>query len=139
MNWVGSMVTEQNTSLSLSYNFAYGGATVDAEIVTPYQDTVLSMVDQVDVFLDTLAKRPKYAPWKASNTVAGVWIGVNDVGNVFYLSNADEVVKQAVDRYMDLVQDLFDAGLRQFVLLSVPRKAFRHLNLHPGLILLSSD
>mgnify|MGYP004716658255 CR=1 FL=1 len=116
------MVKEQNNSVVLSYNFAYGGATVDANIVKPYADTVLSMVDQVNQFSNSIGKKPDYAPWTAANTIAGVWIGVNDVGNSYYLSDADAVVDKAVARYFELLQVLYKAGLRKFVLLSVPRR-----------------
>ncbi|KAF5679412.1 cellulose-binding GDSL lipase acylhydrolase [Fusarium heterosporum] len=119
-NWVGDMVTEQNNSLVLLYNFAYGGATVDANIVKPYADTVLSMVDQVNQFSNSVGKKPANVPWTAKNTVVGVWMGVNDVGNSFYLSNAAEIAEKAVARYFELLQILYNAGLRKFVLLSVP-------------------
>ncbi|KAF4997577.1 hypothetical protein FGRMN_3782 [Fusarium graminum] len=119
-NWVGDMVTEQNNSIVLLYNFAYGGATVDAKIVKPYADTVLSMVDQVNQFSSSVGKNPSNVPWTAKNTVVGVWMGVNDVGNSFYLSNAAEVAEKAVARYFELLQILYNAGLRKFVLLSVP-------------------
>ncbi|KAM0421318.1 hypothetical protein ACHAPT_010848 [Fusarium lateritium] len=120
VNWVGSMAAELNTSLVLAYNFAYGGATVDADIVTPYMETVLSMEDQVDQFVNSLGKRPDYAPWTASNTLAGVWIGVNDVGNSFWAPNVTDIMESAVTRYFELLQVLYDSGLRRFVLLSVP-------------------
>lgn len=113
---------EQNNSLVLSYNFAYGGATVDANIVKPYADTVLSMVDQVNQFSNSLGKKPANVPWTAKNTVVGVWMGVNDVGNSFYLGNAAEIAEKAVARYFELLQILYNAGLRKFVLLSVPRE-----------------
>ncbi|KAF4978453.1 hypothetical protein FZEAL_5178 [Fusarium zealandicum] len=105
-NWVGSMVKEQNNSVVLSYNFAYGGATVDANIVTPYTDTVLSMVDQVNQYKGSIAKRPAYAPWTASNALAGVWIGVNDVGNTYWNSDAAAVTERAVTRYFELLKVL---------------------------------
>jgi hypothetical protein len=106
----------------LAYNFAYGGATVDANIIKPYQDTVLSMVDQVNQFSNSIAKKPSYAPWNAQNAVAGVWIGVNDVGNSFYLGNMADITERAVSRYFELLKVMYNAGLRKFVLLSVPRK-----------------
>ncbi|KAI8675987.1 hypothetical protein NCS57_00501600 [Fusarium keratoplasticum] len=120
VNWVGSMAAEVNSSLVLAYNFAYGGATVDADIVTPYLPTVHSMEDQVDLFVNNLAKRPDYAPWKASNTLAGVWMGVNDVGNSHWAPNVTDIMEASVARYFELLQVLYDSGLRRFVLLSVP-------------------
>ncbi|KAF5565805.1 cellulose-binding GDSL lipase acylhydrolase [Fusarium phyllophilum] len=119
-NWVGDIVKEQNNSLVLSYNFAYGGATVDANIVKPYASTVLSFVDQVNQFSNSVGKHPAGTSWTAQNTIAGVWIGVNDVGNSFYLQDSDAVVEKATTRYFELLQVLYKAGLRKFVLLSVP-------------------
>ncbi|ROT38289.1 fungal cellulose binding domain-containing protein [Sodiomyces alkalinus F11] len=122
LNWSGFMPTHYNASTLLTYNLAYGGATTDADLVTPYRPDVLSFEDQVDVFTSSLGAdpRPDYAPWTAENTIVGVWIGVNDVGNTFWLGNKEEVITNVVDRYFELVQDVYDAGARNFVLLTVP-------------------
>src|SRR5690242_18177297 len=44
-NWVGFLTTTYNASKLLTYNLAYGGATVDSALVTPYAPTVLSLKD----------------------------------------------------------------------------------------------
>ena len=69
-----------NKSLILTYNFAYGGATIDANLVKPYTPSVKSLTDQVNQFLVTYADKPTWAPWKSENTLFSVWIGINDVG-----------------------------------------------------------
>ncbi|KAI0125625.1 hypothetical protein BJ170DRAFT_440402 [Xylariales sp. AK1849] len=120
LDWVGFMVTQFNASLLLSYNLAYGGATTDASLVTPYAPTVLSLVDQVNEFTTSLASKPSWAPWTAGNALVGVWIGVNDVGNTFGLSDVDTVLDEVVTRYFELLQTVYNAGARNFVLLSVP-------------------
>ncbi|KAL6414204.1 hypothetical protein AUP68_00722 [Ilyonectria robusta] len=130
INWVGSLATEFNSSLTLAYNFAYGGATVDADIVVPYIDTVVCMDDQVKIFLDFIDKQPKNVPWTKSNALVGVWIGVNDVGNSYYRENSTDILKKDVARYFELLQQLYDAGLRKFALLSVPRKPHDRQYLH---------
>lgn len=122
LNWVGFMVTEFNTTLRMSYNFAYGGATVDADLVTPYTSTVLSLIDQVAQFGDSLASHPDYAPWTADNTLVGVWMGVNDIGNSYWREDVDSLMAQVVERYFEQLQIIYNAGARQFVLLSVPRE-----------------
>jgi phospholipase/lecithinase/hemolysin len=122
LNWVGFMVTEFNTSLTLSYNFAYGGATVDARLVKPYASTVKSFIDQVTDFSAELASHPSYAPWTADNTVVAVWMGVNDVGNSYWTEDEDELIKKIMAKYFEQLQIVYDAGARKFVLLSVPRK-----------------
>ena len=120
LNWIGQLITTFTPSNAtiLSYNFAYGGATVDSEIVEPYQPTVLSVVDQVQIFSDNLDAHPE---WVSEDTVVGVWIGVNDVGNSWYLENALEIGEESVARLFELLQILYDAGLRKYALLTVPR------------------
>ncbi|POS75545.1 cellulose-binding GDSL lipase/acylhydrolase [Diaporthe helianthi] len=120
LNWVGMLASQLNTSTLLTYNFAYGGATTDSNLVKPYDPSVKSFVDQVGQFSSSLASHPSYAPWTAANTLVGVWIGVNDVGNSYYLSNVDEVIPSVIAKYFQLLQIIYDAGARNFVLLSVP-------------------
>lgn len=118
LNWIGQLVTTYAPSTILSYNFAYGGATVDSDIVAPYDPSVLSMIDQVQIFSDNLAS---HSEWISENTIVGVWMGVNDVGNSWYLANSSDINAAAVGVYFDQLQILYDAGLRQFLLLTVPR------------------
>ena len=84
-NWVGYVTTTYNRSLIYTYNYAYGGATIDAKLVTPYQPTVQSLTDQVNSFLSTAAKKPASTPWTSGNALFSVWIGINDIGNSWYL------------------------------------------------------
>ncbi|CAD6445726.1 724eb808-abc8-4021-8606-5148c2cead92 [Sclerotinia trifoliorum] len=100
----------------LSYNFAYGGATTNASLVAPYAPTVLSLIDQVNQFVQYIPS----GPWSASNTLFGIFMGVNDVGNAYYLSNYTTVLGQIMDSYFAEVQRLYDAGGRNFLFLSVP-------------------
>ena len=72
---------------------------------------------------DSIASKPDYAPWTADNTVVGIWMGVNDVGNSFYQSNVTDIISADVDAYFEQMQILYDAGLRRFAFLSVPRKS----------------
>ncbi|TEA16249.1 Acetylesterase [Colletotrichum sidae] len=120
LDWVGFMVTQYNASLTYSYNLAYGGATTDASLIAPYAPTVLSFVDQVAEFSRSLAPKPSWAPWTAENTLVGVWMGVNDVGNSFWLGNRETLTAQVLAAYFAQLQVLYDAGVRNFVLLGVP-------------------
>lgn len=104
----------------MSYNLASGGATTDANLVTPFAPTVLSLVDQVDEFVTNLAPAPAYAPWTGADSLFGIWIGVNDVGNAWYRPEWPTLSVQIVDQYFKQVQRLYDAGGRKFVFLTVP-------------------
>ncbi len=83
---------------------------------------MLSLIDQVTQFSESIATKPAYAPWTAENALFGVWIGVNDVGNSWWLEEYDALVEKIMDTYFGQLQVLYDAGARKFVLLSVPRK-----------------
>ena len=119
---MGILASQLNASTLLTYNFAYGGATTDSNLVKPYDPSVKSLVDQVAQFSGSIASHPSYAPWTASNTLVGVWIGVNDVGNTYWLSNVTDVTNAVISRYFEELQIIYNAGARNFVLLSVPRE-----------------
>lgn len=122
LDWVGFMVTEFNSSLTLSYNFASGGATVDSNLIAPYAPTVKSLIEQVQQFSDSIADKPSIAPWTAENAVFGIWMGVNDVGNSFWLDNVTDLLDAVLDKYIDQIEILYQAGARQFAVLTVPRE-----------------
>ncbi|KAM7192395.1 hypothetical protein V8F20_008855 [Naviculisporaceae sp. PSN 640] len=126
-NWIGFLSAPQFNFTSsnpnsplLTYNFASGGATTNASLVTPYAPTVLSFIDQVSQFTNSIASKPSYAPWNSENTLFGVWIGVNDVGNSWWLEDYDQLVDKIMDSYFGQLQILYQAGARKFLILSVP-------------------
>lgn len=139
-NWVGLLTTKYNASRLQTYNLAYGGATVDGDLVAPYQPTVLSMKDQVhseftpgytshgnsdtDVS-ETHPSAPDAPAWKGDDTVFAFWIGINDVGNSFYhgvdgVNGTEALNKKIFEVYGDMVGILYNAGARNFVFLTVP-------------------
>ncbi|CAP65933.1 uncharacterized protein PODANS_5_11290, partial [Podospora anserina S mat+] len=120
LNWVGFLTSQYNASTLLTYNFAYGGATTNASLVQPWREDVLSLIDQVQQFTDTIASKPSYAPWTAENALFGIWIGVNDVGNSWWKEEYDQLLSEIMDTYFGQLQVLYDAGARQFVALGVP-------------------
>ncbi|CZR50254.1 related to cellulose-binding GDSL lipase/acylhydrolase [Phialocephala subalpina] len=119
-NWIDFLITQYNTSLILSYNFAYGGATTDASLVAPYESTVLSLIDQVSQFSTNIASKPSYAPWTSSNALFATWMGVNDVGNAWSNSSWPTLSQEIIDRYFSQMQILYNAGARNFLFLTVP-------------------
>ncbi|CAK7210033.1 hypothetical protein SCUCBS95973_000655 [Sporothrix curviconia] len=134
-NWVDYLTVKYNASRLQTYNLAYGGATVDSDIVKPYMPTVLSVKDQVhsqflpgytshgNSDLDTSSVHPSApdAPaWQGNNSVFAVWIGINDIGNSFWLNNVTDINTKIFAVYADLVGLLYNAGARNFVFLTVP-------------------
>ncbi|KAK3370785.1 hypothetical protein B0T24DRAFT_650062 [Lasiosphaeria ovina] len=120
LTWAGFLASQLNTSLTLTFNFAVAGATVDNSIVQAYMSSVPSIADQVKTWTSNLQSKPSYAPWTAENALFGVFIGVNDVGNSFTQSGEVARLNKDLDRYFSLLGTLYAGGARNFALLSIP-------------------
>lgn len=127
------MTATYNTTKIKTYNLAYGGATVDSALVAPYQPTVLSLKNQVqDQFLPIYGKKPSTAPWKDSDSLFAFWIGINDVGNSWWLTNATALYDQIFAVYDGLLESIYATGARNFLFLSVPPVNLAPLTLANG-------
>ncbi|KAJ8118333.1 hypothetical protein OPT61_g664 [Boeremia exigua] len=119
-NWAGFLATTYNASFIKAYNVAYGGATVDSALVTPYAPTVLSLKDQVELeFVPRYGSHPKDAPWTSKDSLFAFFIGINDVGNSWWLNNAT-LYDAIFTRYSGLLDQVYKTGARNFLFLSVP-------------------
>ncbi|CAG9955814.1 unnamed protein product [Clonostachys rosea f. rosea IK726] len=121
-NWLGWLISDYNkkNTNTFVYNFAYPGATVDRSVIPPSSDNSLTLTDQIGRFTKHLAKKPDYAPWESSNTLAGIWIGINDVDITYQRQNASEYIKESVDVCFEQLEVLYDTGIRSFFVLQVP-------------------
>ncbi|KAJ4129773.1 hypothetical protein NW768_006742 [Fusarium equiseti] len=120
MNWAMYMAMEFNSTLTLLYNFARSGSTVDAEIIPPRIEKRFSFANQVVHFNDTIGHKPDYAAWTAKNTVATIWFGINDVTLSYKMRGIEKKYNNAVWRIFDLADMLYEMGIRQFVFIEVP-------------------
>lgn len=78
-NWVGFVSASFNNSVLYTYNFANSDATIDANLVAPLQPSVLSLVDQVNLFLNSVGNQSDMTPWTSDNSLFSVWIGSYDI------------------------------------------------------------
>lgn len=122
LNWIGFLISKYNTSLTLSFNFAVAGATTDANIVPPGNPSIPSLIDQVKLFSNSIASKPPSAPWNSYNTLAGIWMGINDLGAIYARSDLDTLLLHIMNSYFGQLQTLYNAGIRYFILLTVPRE-----------------
>ncbi|KAL6702900.1 hypothetical protein ACN47E_000801 [Coniothyrium glycines] len=119
-NWAGFLTTTYNASKILTYNMAYGGATVDSALVAPYQPTVLSLKDQVTKeFLPRYGSHPADAPWTSASSLFAFFIGINDVGNSWWLGN-NTLYDAIFSEYAQLLDSVYSTGARNFLFLSTP-------------------
>jgi len=118
-NWVDFLTVKYNESKFLTYNLAYGGATIDSELVAPYEPTVLSVAEQIqNEFF------PSYTlgqvPWTSGDTLFAVFDGINDVGNSWSRAETGVLNNAIYSVYHGLVDALYYAGARNFLFLNVP-------------------
>ncbi|KAJ7325951.1 hypothetical protein DFH08DRAFT_1028020 [Mycena albidolilacea] len=150
-NYVGYDTVTFNKSVIFTYNYAYGGATINASLVTPFEPTVLSLIDQVNEFLTGgVASKPATTPWTSADALFSVWIGVNDLaGSYFQPGDRGAFAETLLDGYFALIQKLvrhsitharssilippqYTAGARNFLFLNVPRVDLTPLIIQEG-------
>ncbi|KAF8867364.1 hypothetical protein BDZ45DRAFT_577131 [Acephala macrosclerotiorum] len=122
-NWVDFLTVKYNASNLLTYNLAYGGATIDSSLVAPYLPTVSSVADQVEnLWFPAYASKPSSAPWTSQDTLFAIFDGINDVGNSYSKGvPATTTLNGAIFAvYQGLVDQLYYAGARNFAFLNVP-------------------
>ena len=78
-SWSAYLTYHFNYSATLTYNVAFGGATVDRYIVTPFLDLIWTFREQVTKWLLKLGNHPNTAPWTGSNSLFFFWFGINDL------------------------------------------------------------
>ncbi|KAF2091906.1 carbohydrate esterase family 16 protein [Saccharata proteae CBS 121410] len=119
-NWVDFLTTQYNKSMIQTYNLAYGGATVDQNLVAQYLPTVLSVRQQVhDEFMPCYGSNNSTVTWASQDTLFSVFIGINDVGNSYQAQNTS-LHGIIFDEYASLVEELYGSGARNFLFLNVP-------------------
>jgi len=86
----------------------------------------LSLKQQVaEVFLPVYApagRAPAAPAWEGGNAVFALWIGINDVGNSYYIGDEARraLNEQIFAGYAQVVTQLYQAGARNFVFVNVP-------------------
>ncbi|KAI5467239.1 hypothetical protein BGZ63DRAFT_418959 [Mariannaea sp. PMI_226] len=118
-NWIGYMISEFNSTLTLAWNFASGGCVIDRNLVRPRLETFGSFGQQIQAFNETIAQKPEYAPWTADNALAAIWFGINDLGRSYAFRNLTATVPRLVESLFDQAQTVYDLGLRQFMFLEL--------------------
>lgn len=129
-NWINHLVGTYNTSETLCYNFAYGGATTNSTLVHPYSTKVPDFSAQADLFEKYALPKPAIANWTTADSVFGAWLGVNDIGNSYTNTTVYEtaLISQIMTTYRSQLERLYGYGARNFILLNVPRKFHQALS-----------
>ncbi|KAJ6543643.1 hypothetical protein B0H10DRAFT_1371991 [Mycena sp. CBHHK59/15] len=125
-NFVGFDTVTYNKSTILTYNYAYGGATIDANLVVPYLPFVHGPGERVPRWRGE--KNPDVAVDEREHPVHGMdwWVlffllKLLPVRGSYYLSGDRNAFSDTLlNAYFALVQKLVGAGGRNFLLINVP-------------------
>lgn len=120
-NWVDYLTVKYNASLLLTYNFAYGGATIDSTLVAPYLPIVSSVSEQVEE-LWFPAYSGKSATWASNDTLFTFFVGINDIRNSRHSGPEDyrELYVKIFTIWGRRLEKLYAQGARNFLFLNIP-------------------
>lgn len=105
----------------LTYDWAYYGADTSNAIINTGVTT--DFIAQVAEFEEYLVPASSAAPWTAADSLVAVWMGINDVGECFWESAlyTSCPISDVMETYFGLLGQLYGDGVRDFVLMMVPR------------------
>jgi hypothetical protein len=111
-NWLDYLVARYNASEVMTYNMAYGGATIDEKLARPiYPKVVQTLNKQIrEEFLPTYGSRGLVKGrfrdvWGAENSLFSIFIGVNDVLRTHSTTNTT-LVPTIFDEYEMLLGEV---------------------------------
>ncbi|CUA66737.1 ABC transporter G family member 9 [Rhizoctonia solani] len=112
------------------WDFAWAGATIDANIVPLESEVIIPLTDQAVQWAQARNDNLLEAP--GSSSLAAFFIGINDMLGTTSWKNVtdwDAFWNKALDSYFKAVDQVYDTGLRSFLFLNVP-----NLSRSPGLV-----
>jgi len=124
LNYVDIITTQLNRSLVFNYDFAGHDATIDPTIVAPVSGIgALTMVDQVNSFINVLGSKPATTPWTSTNALFSFWFGMNDIelsyGSGTTCGAQTSLNAQLISSYFAQVARLYAIGARNFLFINV--------------------
>lgn len=122
-NWVGYLTASHNASFIRTVNLAFGGATVDTDVISGMAPFTMGFKDQIEqcwlpeyVHADA---RPEFH-WTAHDTLFISFLGTVDVHRAFLDARPDgqvSLLERDVERYGELLDKLYSIGARNFLVM----------------------
>jgi len=105
-NYVDFLTTTYNASYIQTYNFGFGGATIDPNLVeSAFGLSVQSFEQQVTSEFDPDYAEKVIVPWTSANSLFSVFFGINDVIRS-YTEQSSLLNYALIKRYEDLVHSV---------------------------------
>lgn len=126
-NWLGLLVQKNSPPNTIAYDFGATGATVNATVDAPGAPGN-NFVDQVEKFQLSVGnpelENQAVSDWRESKNLFILWFGINDINlssqKDITDSEANVVYNTVVQNYYFLMNSLYSAGARDFLLVTVP-------------------
>ncbi|KAJ1304684.1 hypothetical protein OPQ81_005823 [Rhizoctonia solani] len=103
------------------WDFAFGGAPIDSEIVALEVDWIIPLTGQAVQWVQ--ARNDKLLEAPGNSSLATFFIGINDMLGTMSWKNVSDwnaFWNGALDSYFSVVGKVYDTGLRSFLFLNVP-------------------
>lgn len=124
---MGYLTAIQNITLVKTVNFAYGGSTIDLELIHPDTPALRDFKYQINeqYMLNYVYDNQKIMEWSPDDTLFIIWMGVNDIHNAFNGTDGkhDDTSRHFGTVFEEFAEDvnmLYDSGARNFLFLNVP-------------------
>ena len=117
-NYVDFLTETYNQSFIETYNFGFGGATIDNNIIMPaYGLEVKSFVDQVSQEFQPRYVGSNTAPWTPDDTLFTVFFGINDALQSYLNANNDSAQYAAIESYENIVNQVTSTSRTMIMIL----------------------
>ncbi|KAK4056128.1 hypothetical protein OIO90_002859 [Microbotryomycetes sp. JL221] len=122
LNWLQYLATSNPPSQNSFFSLAQFGANTNASVIpNDNSTTVPDFVQQTAIFRQFFVPPPPVVPWTSDNALFTIWFGINDIGGALVNNQSFPDSLSALSAtYSTLVNELYQAGARQFLFLSVP-------------------
>lgn len=118
-NWVEYLTLQYNETSFFTYDYALSGATVNISIIEA--SVGRDIVTEANTFLQSYQNDSTFSGY---STLYAFWIGINDIKQSYLGDNYTgvdlDVYTEVISSYYKVVSQLYAAGARDFLFLTVP-------------------
>ncbi|KAM0753253.1 hypothetical protein T439DRAFT_323896 [Meredithblackwellia eburnea MCA 4105] len=118
-NWIQYLSRTYNDSNIMMRSLAAHGASIDNDLVQ-ISDHETGVRQQVDKFEKYLFPPPAEIPWKSTNTLFTIWVGINDCDLTFERPGQHEWHTTEFRVWRIQMERLYSFGARHFLVMTIP-------------------
>jgi len=118
-NWPLHLIDLNNMKL---WNYAVGGSLINVKLVTKWKWYHIDLIGQYHYFHENMSKGKIFGnSWNKTNSLFALWIGNNDIINLFR-NNVAREIDEITDNLFDIINKMYEDGARNFLILLIFQK-----------------